>query len=145
MRYVTTLACAAGLLGMVAAGPARAQSLENAALSRSASQRADATRGMRPVGEPFTGELAGSASARRRFSLEAGRTYALTGSCDADCRDLDLRLLGPDGTEVNADVETDAHPLVLVVPRASGVYEVRAYMADCRVLTCTFIVQLLAR
>jgi len=145
MRHAKTIGGAALLLAAAAAGPAQAQGMENAGLAASAAQKAAHIRGMHAVGEPFTGVLASSASARRRVPLQAGHSYALAGSCDEPCRDLDLRLLGPDGAEVSADLERDAEPLVRVVPRWSGSYEVRAYMADCRASGCAFTVRLLER
>ncbi|HET7233644.1 MAG TPA: hypothetical protein VFJ16_26785 [Longimicrobium sp.] len=132
------------LAGAAAPRPARGQSVEDAAL-RGAALKAAYLREMTAVGEPFTGRLAATASARWRVVLQAGRSYALAGRCDAGCHDLDLRLLGPDGAEVSADVELDAEPLVRVVPRQSGSYELRAYMADCRQPACTFVVRLMAR
>jgi hypothetical protein len=134
------------LAATAAARPAHAQrGMENAGLSAAAAQKAERLRGMHLV-EAFTGKLASSQSIRRRMELEAGRSYALSGSCDGQCRDLDLRLLGPDGGEVAADLELDAEPLILVVPRVPGTYELRAYMADCRVAAgCAFTVRLMAR
>jgi hypothetical protein len=146
MRQVKEIGGAALLLAAVAAGrPAHAQGLENASLAATAAQKAEHLRGMHAVGEPFTGVLAPSASARHRVPLQAGHSYAVAGTCDEHCRDLDLRLLGPDGAEVSADLERDAEPLVRVVPRWSGSYEVRAYMADCRAPGCGFSVRLLER
>lgn len=144
MRHAKEIGGAALLLAALAAAePAHAQGLENAGLAAAAARKAEILRGMHAVGEPFTGALAASASARRRVPLRAGHSYALSGRCDDPCRDLDLRLLGPDGAEVSADLERDAEPLVRVVPRETGSYEVRAYMADCRAARCGFIVRLL--
>ncbi len=146
MRHAKEIGGAALLLAAAAAaGPARAQGMENAALAATAAQKAEHLRGMHAVGVPFTGFLAPSGSARHAVPLRAGHSYALSGSCDEHCRDLDLRLLGPDGAEVSADLERDAEPLVRVVPRWTGSYEVRAYMADCRAPGCGFSVRLLER
>jgi len=141
---LSILAAAAMLATAFAPRPGRAQTLDDAAL-RTAARKAGELREMVAVGEPFTGRLAAPASTRWRVVLRAGRSYALAGRCEPGCRDLDLRLLGPDGAEVAADVERDAEPLVRVVPRATGSYEVRAYMADCRAPRCGFTVQLMTR
>ena len=103
------------------------------------------SRGMAPAGEATTGTLLPEASARVRLTLTAGRAYAVVGLCEQPCHDLDLRLFDPDGVEVNADVEPNAQPVVLVVPRRTGSYQVRAYMADCRAAQCGFGVQLFVR
>jgi hypothetical protein len=139
---VPTLALACGL-----ALPAHAQAKDGQSLTARLKQKpgAEWSRGMSTVGEPLTGRLAPEASARYPLTLAAGHAYAVVGLCDQDCHDLDLRLFDPDGTEVNADVEPDDSPVVLVVPRRTGTYQVRAYMAECRAQACTFGIQLFAR
>jgi hypothetical protein len=130
-----------------AAAPAAAQQKGMDALAARLKVRPQAqwSRGMAPAGEPSTGTLAPEASARVPVSLQAGRSYAVVGMCEQPCHDLDLRLFDPDGVEVNADVEPNAEPVVLVVPRRSGTYQVRAYMADCGAQSCGFGVQLFVR
>jgi hypothetical protein len=135
---------------LLACGPAlpaeaQAKGAEGVAARLKQKPAAEWSRGMSAVGEPLTGSLSPEASARYALTLAAGRAYAVVGLCDQDCHDLDLRLFDPEGTEVNADVEPDDSPVVLVVPRRSGTYQVRAYMAECRADRCTFGIQLFAR
>jgi hypothetical protein len=133
MRHPLVLAAALALaFGTAAAAEAQAKGAQGVSARLKQKPAAEWSRGMSTVGEPLTGSLVGEASARFTLTLSAGRSYAVVGLCDADCHDLDLRLFDPDGTEVNADVEPDDSPVVLVVPRRSGTYQVRAYMAECR-------------
>jgi hypothetical protein len=130
-----------------AAAPAAAQrkGMEGLAARLKVPPQAGWSRGMSPAGDAVTGGLAAEASARVPLTLQAGRSYAVVGLCEAPCHDLDLRLFDPEGMEVNADVEPNAQPVVLVVPRRSGTYQVRAYMAECRASECSFGVQLFVR
>jgi hypothetical protein len=143
-----TVAMLGGVLLMAGlATPAAAQAKESDALVRKLKAPLSASwgRGMRPTGESLTGTLRAEASARFPLALSAGRTYAVVGLCDDACHDLDLRLFGPDGTEISSDVEPNERPVVLVVPRRAGTYQVRAYMAECRSEVCTFGIQLFVR
>ncbi|MDB4951951.1 MAG: hypothetical protein JWM27_4600 [Gemmatimonadetes bacterium] len=130
-----------------AAHPLAAQQKGAEGVARRLKEKPDAawSRGMSPVGASLTGALGADGSARFSVNLTAGRTYAVIGLCDADCHDLDLRLFDPDGVEANADVEPDDAPYVLVTPRRTGAYQVRAYMAECRSATCAFGIQLFVR
>jgi hypothetical protein len=147
MRHLLVPALALVLVSGTASGAHGQQAKSAAGVSARLKQKPAAawSRGMSTVGEPQTGSLGSEASARFSLHLVAGHSYAVAGLCDTDCHDLDLRLFDPEGTEVNADVESNDAPVVLVVPRRSGTYQVRAYMAECRADACTFGIQLYAR
>jgi hypothetical protein len=146
MRHpLVGILCAVLACGAATAAHAQAKGAQGVAARLKQKPAAEWSRGMSTVGEPQTGSLTSEASARFSLTLSAGHAYAVVGLCDADCADLDLRLFDPDGTEVNADVEPDSSPVVLVVPRRSGTYQVRAYMAECRAEQCSFGIQLYAR
>ncbi|MEZ4421844.1 MAG: caspase family protein [Gemmatimonadota bacterium] len=63
--------------------------------------------------------------------LASGVSYALLAVCDNDCADLDLELIGPDGTSLGADTEVDSQPLVLHEATVSGSHRVRVAMVRC--------------
>jgi hypothetical protein len=145
MRPSWLLASALLAASLPAGAAAQQKGMEGLANRLKVRPAAQWSRGMRAVGEPTTGTLVPESSARVQVTLTAGRAYGLVGLCEQPCHDLDLRLFDPDGVEVNADVAPDAQPVVLVVPRRTGTYQVRAYMADCRAAECAFGVQLFVR
>ena len=70
------------------------------------------------------------------LELEGGRTYQFVAKCDADCTDLDVRVLDPHGAVVDADVEPDDHPLASASPATGGTYRIEITMADCDAMHC---------
>lgn len=72
--------------------------------------------------------------------LTAGRDYQIAGVCDADCDDLDLVVLGPDGEPVGVDDALDDVPLVGFTAPTTGIYQVGAHMESCGTATCVFAV-----
>jgi hypothetical protein len=78
--------------------------------------------------------------------LRAGAEYFVSGTCDTDCDDLDLRALTPDGLEVLAeDVETDAVPVLQFTARETGPHLLGVVMSACRTEYCYFGVRVLSR
>jgi hypothetical protein len=86
----------------------------------------------------YTGELEENQEENVAVELDRARTYVILGVCDADCKDLDLRLLTPAGKEVDADVEVDDYPTVGVAPTRREKYSVRAIMATCAAAPCRY-------
>lgn len=74
------------------------------------------------------------------FSLRVAKSgsVVLVGSCDADCSDVDLVLLGPDGREIAADREADDVPIIEVPVSHRGSLSVRVEMASCSRGPCRF-------
>ena len=58
-------------------------------------------------------------------TFEAGKSYAVFATGATDLADLDITVMGPDGTELAADRETDENPMVVFVPPETGVYQVQ--------------------
>lgn len=85
-----------------------------------------------------TGRLAQGAAETVRLRLEAGVTYMLTGACDTDCDDVDLRLYGPGGKLLDSDLADDDFPVLGVTPSVSGEYTVRVTMASCETSVCYY-------
>jgi hypothetical protein len=78
--------------------------------------------------------------------LRAGVEYFVSGTCDTDCDDLDLRALTPDGLEVLAeDVETDDVPVLQFTARETGPHLLGVVMSACRTEYCYFGVRILSR
>ncbi len=72
------------------------------------------------------------------FWLTPGRTQVISGTCDRDCRDLDLRLFSPSGIEIDNDLLADDIPVVSVRPREAGRYRVEVIMAHCAIEPCGY-------
>lgn len=97
--------------------------------------------GYRLAGEPRTGSLAQSDSAELAFELRPGVEYKLVGACDANCADLNLRLLDAAGDQVDLDdIPEDNAPIVTLAPAGAGVYRLRVLMAACSRAPCRFAV-----
>jgi hypothetical protein len=79
------------------------------------------------------------------LELDAGRAYAFVGVCDEDCTDLDLRLFGPDGAEVDSDLEADDYPVVEARPSRTARYRVKVIMATCSTSPCFYGVGVFAK
>jgi hypothetical protein len=62
----------------------------------------------------------------------------ITGRCDSDCRDLDLRLFSPSGAEIDNDLLDDDVPMVSTTATRSGRYRVEVLMAHCAVEPCRY-------
>ncbi len=87
-----------------------------------------------------TGRLAQGASETVRLRLDAGVEYILTGACDTDCDDVDLRLYGPGGKLLDSDLADDDFPVLGLTPTVSGEYTVRVTMARCDTTYCYYSV-----
>jgi hypothetical protein len=74
----------------------------------------------------------------------AGYSYAFTGVCDDDCRDIDFVLYGPDGNKVAEDKGPDDHPAIVVPFADQGRYTIHATMPKCNApVGCYWAVQAL--
>ena len=86
-------------------------------------------RGYESYGDQNTGQLAQGGEQTYPIQLEGGRCYAILAVGDAGVRDLDLRLVAPNGSEVDRDVASDARPTVRVCPDRGGNYQMRVQIA----------------
>jgi hypothetical protein len=71
------------------------------------------------------------------LTLDPNREYIIAGSCDTDCRDLDISLSEPDGRESVADRGADDQPTI-VVRGHGGPHTIRVSMASCSVGPCRY-------
>jgi hypothetical protein len=72
------------------------------------------------------------------IGLQAGRQYGIVGVCDTDCRDLDLALVGPNGSVLERDISDDDLPFLLFRAKVTGTYKVRVAMARCLAGPCRY-------
>jgi len=86
--------------------------------------------------ETRTGSLADDGAGTIPIQLEADTEYRLSGLCDSDCTDLDLRLRDPEGKQVAEDVLLDAFPVLLFTPEEAGEFSLVVEMIECSVEPC---------
>jgi len=72
------------------------------------------------AGQPVVGASDAGVVERLDLSLVNGVDYVVVGVCDADCTDLDLRLVDGSGAVVADDIEEDDYPVLEVSPRGKG-------------------------
>lgn len=139
MRWIVLAVLAGAVLAAPAAAQARDSQWERQ-VSYQLNRYGDALsdKGYQLTHEIKHGSLDDDESEYFSVELDAGRSYALLGVCDADCTDLDLRLYDGSGTEVDADIETDDYPVVEVRPRRTARYRVKVIMATCSTSPCFY-------
>ena len=86
--------------------------------------------------EMRTGALGENETTNIPIQLQAGMTYQLSGWCDFDCTDMDLRLRGPDKATVAEDVLPDSVPLFQFEPEEGGEFTLIVEMIECSVEPC---------
>ena len=86
----------------------------------------------------IVGKLDDDAEDTWSFYLSRRTDYVVTGACDEDCPDLDLRLKNASGTVVDRDELSDYHPEVSVRPSSSQNYSVEVDMYQCNVEPCYY-------
>jgi hypothetical protein len=84
------------------------------------------------------GKLANGATDRWMFSLAQGKEYLIIGVCDHDCADVDLAVLGGNGSVIVKDEEVDNTPVTQFRVTTGGQFTVEVTMADCRAEPCLF-------
>ena len=80
-----------------------------------------------------------------RLDLRSGREYQIIGTCDDDCKNLDLALVGPDGQALESDRAGDKLPFISSRPSASGRYRVDVTMRECASRSCFFAILVVER
>jgi hypothetical protein len=78
------------------------------------------------------------ASTSHYLDLDAGASYAIIGNCDGDCRDIDLRLIDPEGRIVDYDMEVDDLPMVSAKVYQTGRFRVEVIMSNCSASPCVY-------
>lgn len=96
------------------------------------------TLGFRTADQPRRGALASEDAVMVPVELEEGVNYRIAAVCDQDCPDLDLRLLDPNGIEVDGDYLDDALPILAHLADTTAEYSVDVRMVACFVQPCQF-------
>lgn len=122
-------------------GPYAAQLAQQLARGETALRDQGFTR----VAGPFAGGLASRGERRVPITLRAGQEYRIFGVCDADCTDLDLRLLEGGATPISEDLAANDVPIVAIRPRVTGQYVIQVLMPGCANAPCYFAVNVYAR
>ncbi len=101
--------------------------------------------GFSSMAQPITGSLNDDGDMGTPVALNAGMEYAIVGVCDQDCRDVDLRIFGPDGTMIAEDLALDDHPVLHFRAPATGQYRLVIMMANCTANPCYWGVQVFGK
>jgi hypothetical protein len=101
--------------------------------------------GYSPIGEPATGAIQDDTQEDVAVNLTSGGNYLMVGVCDQDCSDVDLRLIAPDGNEIEQDVLADDTPVLEFRAPATGQYRARVIMATCDQNPCAYGVALYSK
>ena len=107
--------------------------------------------GFRPDGDVLprdivVGVLPAGGAVAFELLLTGGSTYFITGVCDGDCSDLDLRVIDPDdGETVSEDIEDDDVPMLEFVAPRTGPFLLSVMMPDCSEDLCYFGYRVLRR
>jgi hypothetical protein len=104
-----------------------------------------APQGWRVAGDPFTGRLAQGGQDSLRVALRAGTRYALVAVCEADCRDLEVALLGETTTLVAQGTARSDRPVVEIEPGTTGKYRIVVTMARCATNRCGYAIGVFTR
>lgn len=79
------------------------------------------------------------------INLKTRTSYKIVAVCDKDCRDLDLVLSDENNNEISRDKTTDNKPIVEVMPKWTGKFNLKVTMYHCNQNPCYFGVTVLAR
>ena len=97
-------------------------------------------------GDAVVGLLARGGSVMLEVNLRAGVSYLISGGCDTDCSDLDMRILAQDMTTVlDEDLAADDYPVLSFTARQSGPHLLAVMMPSCGTDLCYFGFRVFAR
>ena len=88
--------------------------------------------------EPWTGTLHQNRYRDNELTLYGGYRYAITAACDQDCSDIDLVLFDSYGDKIDSDTESDDRPVIVVQPRTTETFQIRAIMVECASEPCAY-------
>ncbi len=83
------------------------------------------------VYDSMGGLLSSGETGTMDISLEGGREYAIVGICDDACSDIDFTVYDLAGDILDADIEADNMPVVVIFPETDGELTIEVDMADC--------------
>jgi hypothetical protein len=137
------------LLAMVCFGlasPAFAQNTNEAAVNTQvrAAEAAYAAVGFTKVMGTGSKSLPDDGVNNFNMTLNAGTRYSVFGACDKDCRDLDLKVFGPNGQELASDTATDDVPTIAFTANQTGSHRLEVKMYNCTVAPCFYAATIVA-
>jgi hypothetical protein len=94
--------------------------------------------GYAPVRDYHLDRLDGDSRASLFLTLQAGASYLITGVCDQDCSDIDMRVYDAKRVLVASDEEEDDVPVIQVSPKQTGEYRIEVEMYDCSAEPCYY-------
>lgn len=127
-----------GALVLATTAPIQAQWQQQVAEQIQRAAITMAERDYRLIDDSRTGALEVDETTRVSLRFIPGNAYVILGVCDADCTDLDLRLLGPDGEEIDIDVEVDDRPVLALTASDPRPYTVIVSMVTCSEDPCFY-------
>lgn len=140
------------LLAVAGATEAQAQNHRAVVMAQLDSVRSRmASDGYRPdpganEGDAVVGLLPRAGSVMLEINLRAGASYLISGGCDSDCSDMDLRLLAQDmSTVIDEDVTDDDVPVLTFTAERSGPHLLAVMMPGCSTDFCYFGFRVFAR
>jgi hypothetical protein len=87
---------------------------------------------MNPVMPLTRGSLATGGSQNYSVQMQPGHCYKIIGVGAPGVQDLDLKLYGPDGAQVDQDIATDNYPVIglqqPLCPTTAGAYRLEVLM-----------------
>ncbi len=92
---------------------------------------------------PRVGALDTDESESFTLTLQAGVSYVVVGTCDADCERLGLVLSDLSSHDLAADRTSENAPVVRLTPRQTASYRLQVVMESCRVNPCRYGVALI--
>jgi hypothetical protein len=100
--------------------------------------QATGLRGYQMTHNPFIGQLGRRGETDITLNVRSGVSYTLIGVCDADCRDIDLKLYDDNGNLISSDTDRDDKPVIQFTPRWNARFTIRVIMASCSNAPCRF-------
>ena len=150
-RSLLSLAFAAALLALTPDAGAAQNPRANVLVQLNQAARSAAPRGFRPDPAAFNrdavvGMLASRTSSFLELNLTGGVNYIITGACDEDCGDMDLRLFpATSSNPLVEDTGDDDNPVISFVAPRTGRYMLAVDMARCQERYCYYAYRVLRR
>lgn len=79
------------------------------------------------------------------INLKARTSYKIIALCDKNCQDLDLVLMDENNKEISRDASTDNIPIVEVIPKWTGRFNLKVSMYKCSQNPCFYGLTVLSR
>lgn len=88
--------------------------------------------------KPRMGSLEPNGQIEMSFKLTKGQKYGFATVCDANCSDIDIRLVDQDGQVIAEDIDNDNTASVVYTAEDNDVYDVQVIMPGCSNSECDY-------